>query len=132
MVYLSSPEGGRTVFPGQGLEEEAVEGDALLWHGMRADQKKDARGLHLACPILAGGCLPVLRKITNSVLKYLVLFWSGSKWMVNLGVNLLEGWEGSRRQGVGSWERAGKGSMEKLEQWQALPCPRVGRTFEHL
>ena len=57
MVYLSSPEGGRTVFPGQGLEEEAVEGDALLWHGMRADQKKDARGLHLACPVLAGGRL---------------------------------------------------------------------------
>ena len=89
MVYLSSPEGGRTVFPGQGLKEEAVEGDALLWHGMRADQKKDARGLHLACPVLAGECLPVLRKITNSVLIYLVLFWSGSKWMVNLGVNLL-------------------------------------------
>ena len=72
MVYLSSPEGGRTVFPGQGLEEEAVEGDALLWHGMRADQKKDARGLHLACPVLAGGRLPVLRKITNSLLKYLI------------------------------------------------------------
>ena len=27
MVYLTSPEGGRTVFPGQGLEEEAVEGE---------------------------------------------------------------------------------------------------------
>ena len=46
--------------------------------------------------------------------------------MVNLGVNLLEGWEGSRREG------ASKGSTEKLEQWQALPCPRVGRTFGHL
>ena len=55
MVYLSSPLGGRTVFPGQGLGEEALEGDALLWHGQRADGEKDARGLHLACPVLAGG-----------------------------------------------------------------------------
>ena len=42
------------MFPGQGLSEDAVDGDALLWHGMRADGEKDARGLHLACPVLAG------------------------------------------------------------------------------
>ena len=59
MVYLSSVSGGRTVFPGQGLAEDALEGDAVLWHGMRADGEKDARSLHLACPVIAGTILTV-------------------------------------------------------------------------
>ena len=90
MVYLTSPHGGPTVFPVQGVTEEALAGDALLWYGMKADGLKDSRSLHLACPVVAG-----------------------SKWVANMGVNLDQGWEGGPGAGRGGmWQKlpCGRGS----------------------
>jgi prolyl 4-hydroxylase len=80
MVYLSSPAGGHTVFPVQGVAEAPVAGDALLWHGMPADGNSDSRSLHLACPVLAG-----------------------SKWVANLGWNLGQAWAGGRARPGEQW-----------------------------
>ena len=69
MVYLSSVYGGRTVFPVQGITEQAVEGDAILWYTISAEGSEDQRTQHTACPVMYG-----------------------SKWVVNLGLNFQENW----------------------------------------
>ena len=76
MVYLSSVQGGHTVFPVHGISEAALTGDALLWYGQRSDGEADSGSLHLACPVLYG-----------------------NKWVVNMGVNVGHSWEGGQERG---------------------------------
>ena len=54
--------------------------------------------------------------------------------MVNLGVNMLEAWEGETRKWEAGREVGGKSKGAEVgpEQWEALPCPKEGRTFRHL
>ena len=69
MVYLSTVYGGRTVFPVQGITEDPVEGDAVVWHTITAKGTEDQRTQHCACPVILG-----------------------AKWVVNLGLNIQENW----------------------------------------
>ena len=98
MVYLSKVYGGRTVFPVQGITEAPVEGDAILWHTLSAKGTEDQRTQHTACPVI-----------------------HGSKWVVNLGLNLQENWG----------EVVGK-NREEYQQWSSMKCQRGRQHYQVL
>ena len=70
MIFLSSVEaGGHTVFPQPEISVKPVEGSALYWFNMDAQNNLDSRIRHLGCPVLFGN-----KWIANKWVKWLPNF----------------------------------------------------------
>ena len=70
MIFLSSVEaGGHTVFPQAEISVKPVEGSALYWFNMDAQNNLDSRIRHLGCPVLFGN-----KWIANKWVKWLPNF----------------------------------------------------------
>ena len=54
MIYLSSLQGGRTVFPLLGLSSTPSPGTALVWHTVDTSGRPQQRMKHLGCPVVFG------------------------------------------------------------------------------
>ena len=54
MFYLSTPTGGRTVFPLLGLSSAPTAGSALVWHTVDSRGRPQQRMKHLGCPVVTG------------------------------------------------------------------------------
>ena len=54
MVYLSSVQGGRTVFTAKGVSQPPVDGDAIFWFNVKSNGDFDSRAHHTGCPVVFG------------------------------------------------------------------------------
>lgn len=54
LIYLSTVDGGATVFPHIGVRVEPRAGQAVFWHNLDESGQPIPRTLHAACPVISG------------------------------------------------------------------------------
>jgi len=54
MLYLSTVEGGATIFPNLGISVFPTQGSLLFWYNTYSDGNRNDFTLHASCPVLEG------------------------------------------------------------------------------